>query len=478
MGERMRSTDIKTRVLPSLVAGTGRRPIDLPHLFAGAPAGSPDVARRQALSLAGQFLRFERPGSPGRLVSDPVVRDERRILPDALRRPLIRLLTISKASEPIALAIAAAIDRLNLRLHPFDLPRLSSFVETWAPYLGPSAEQWTLSQTESAPIANSFYGEEHLDDKTWHLAAPRRKVEYINRRRREDAGAARDLVAATWAQQDPDLRIKLLTIFEISLSSDDQSFLEERLKERSPRVKALAGRLLGRLGSAYENPALAQCMERIRREEKGVLRKRVALALELPANVKENAAPSWIRELFSDVGWIEFARGLKMTETEVIEASAKSSDLLLGLAWMATMDARFDLLETVCQHYPEVWERMSAGGRLDLAHLSREKRAQWAESLTRPVCKKPPMDYIAWKWLHATVQGTLPAELMKGMLRSGWRTELEDRQKAKPDWPELLAASAPPELRDDLREQLRDVDPTLTANAISLMEVLDNMERF
>lgn len=473
----MRSAVIKTRVLPNLIAGTGRSPIDLHRVFDGTPAGSADTATRRALSFAGQLLRFEKPASPGNLKPDPVVRDERRILPEKLRRPLIRLLTTSKASEHIVLAIAAAMDRLNLRLHPFDIPKLSSFVETWAVYLGTSAEQWATRQGESAPAASSFYGEEALDDKTWHLAAPRRRVQYIDQRRREDPAAARELVAAAWAQQDPEARLKLLTIFEIGLSSTDQGFLEERVKDRSPRVKALAGRLLGRLGSSYENPALAQCMERIRREEKGVLRKRVALVLELPANVKEHTAPTWIRELFSDVSWQEFARGLQIAEADVIEAGAKSPDLLLGLAWMATLDGRFDLLEKVCQRSPETWERMSASGRLDLTHLSREKRTQWAQSLTQAQSAKPPHDYVAWSWLHTTIRGPLPTKLMEGMLRSDWSAGLEDKQKAKPDWPELLAACAAPELRERLRKQLGDIDPTLTANALSLMEILDNMER-
>ena len=274
------------------------------------------------------------------------------------------------------------------------------------------------------------------------------------------------------------MRIKLLMTFETGLSSADQLFLEERLKDRSPRVKALAGRLLGRLGSSYENPALAECMERIRREEKGVLRKRATLGLQLPANVKESAAPGWIRELFSDVGWEQFARGLQMTEADVIEASAKSPDLLLGLAWMATLEVRLDLLDTICQRSPEIWERMSVSGRLDLSHLSPDKRTLWARSLARSQFAKPSHDYPAWNWLHTTVQGPLPADLIEGMLRSDWRAELGDRQKERPDWPELLAACSPPEQRERLRKQLGDVDPTLTANALSLMEILDNMERF
>jgi hypothetical protein len=470
----MTAAEFKARVLPSLLAGTGRRPI----AWEGAAAGDAAKAPLQALSLTGQALRFERPPAPESYAAPALVRDERRMVADGVRRPLIRLLTTAKATADLELAVAYALDRLQLRLHPFDMPRLDGFVRSHAEQLGATAEYWALRKSDAgAPTASYFFGED-LDDANWSAATPRRRALYIEERRRRDADAARGLVETAWGQQDPDARVKLLAALETGLGPPDQAFLEGLAKDRSPRVQAAAARMLSRqFNSEHENPALRLCMERIKRTESGVLRKRVVLALELPANVKEAAAPAWIRGLFADVGWGEFARTLKMTEGEVIEAGKKDANLLLGLAWTATQDARMDLLNAVCEALPDAWERMSGGGAVELEHFSREQRLQCAEALTRTVSAKPPMNYPMWSWLHRAVEGALPAGLMQGMLRSKWAEVLEEKAHSGPHWPEMLAACCPAQVRPALREQLRDIDPALTATAISWMDILDTLEK-
>jgi hypothetical protein len=264
------------------------------------------------------------------------------------------------------------------------------------------------------------------------------------------------------------------------LTSADQSFLEELQKDRAPRVRALAQRLLCRLpGTAGEHPALRNCVERVRRTETGLLRKRVVLTLELPATVKEMTARSWIRETFAEVSLDELGRSLAMSELEIIEAAGKDQNLLLGLVVMATQDRRFDLLDKIVGlYFADAWEQMSLSGPLDLSDWTAEERMRWAAILTRPYIAKPPTEYAAWSWLHKTLKAAAPEALMQGVVRSAnWLSELPQEKKCGPEWTEVLTACCPRSQRNALRAQFAALDAPLTATALALMDVLDTMEK-
>ena len=236
----------------------------------------------------------------------------------------MRLLTVRRATEDAALAIAWAFDRLRLRPHPFDLPKLADFVRAHAEYLEATARYWAIRQDGADAPQPDFFGRDALDDTTWSSAPLGQRVRFIEDRRRQDAAAARTLLKTVWAQESADARVRLLMAFRTGLTSADESFLEELQKDRAPRVRALAQRFLCRLpGTAGEHPALRTCAERIRRSEKGLLRTRVVLTLELPATVKEMTASSWIRETFAEVSLDELGRSLAMSELEIIEAAGK-----------------------------------------------------------------------------------------------------------------------------------------------------------
>jgi hypothetical protein len=307
-----------------------------------------------------------------------------------------------------------------------------------------------------------------------------RRARFIEEQRRHDAGAARNLVESVWAQQDADARVNLLMALRTGLSSADQNFLETLEKDRAPRVRSLAQRILSRLpGAVGENPALRACVERIRRSETGLIKKRSVLTIELPATVKDNMVRSWIRETFAEVSCDELASSLGMSESEMIEAAGKDQNLLLGLTWMATQDARLDLLEAmVGEHLSDAWEQMSLSGPLDLGLMSAEQRMQWAEVLTRPYWAKPPAQFAAWSWLHRVLRGPVPEQLMEAVVRSpNWLNQLLEGDKSGPEWPEVLAACCPNTQRGHLRRQLGTVDPSLTRTAIPLMDILDTLEK-
>jgi len=475
MDKRLTPALLKSRVLPALLAGANRRSMELDTLF-GADAEQP---RLRALSLTGQALRFERPSGPEDFLVESEIRDDRRIIPDEMRRPLIRLLTLSKATPPVAAAIAWAMDKAQLRLHPFDQPKLDTFIRAHAEHLGSTAEQWATRRADVSTAPVYFFAEDELDDNNWHTVQLRHRARYIEERRKLDPDAARALVETAWPQQDAEARVRLLMAFQTDLGVADQAFLVSLEKDRSPRVRSMALQLLSRLpNSTYDNPALRQLMERIQRSESGIFRKKPVLTLELPATVKEQAAPFWIQEMVASISLHELTRTLSLGGEELIDASKKDRNLLFALAWMATQDRRFDLLSAIAAEHEELWEKMSLVNEIDLEHLSRAERELWATALTKPAWSKPPKEIAKWTWLHTAIKGPVPAGLMDGMLRSRWTEDLAEAAKARPDLPEMLAACCPASLRTKLREQLGTLDPSLTVNAFSLLDILDTMERF
>jgi len=91
----MNLTDLRARVLPSLITGTSRHALPRDLIRPCDPASDGVL---EMLSLVGQALRFERPPTPESFAIEPEIRDERKILADSLRRPLIRCLAAKNAT--------------------------------------------------------------------------------------------------------------------------------------------------------------------------------------------------------------------------------------------------------------------------------------------------------------------------------------------------------------------------------------------
>lgn len=466
----MKSAAFAKGALPALLKGTARQPLMGGEGFSGGQ----NVAL-SALSLAGQWLRFERPAAPAAFAVEPRIEDRRRLLPDELRRPMLRLLKGRMGTDHVAMAVARALDEKGMRPHPFDLPQLDVFVRSYAERLGATAEHWKARQSKSVEVA-SAYDEEALHDANWAEAPLGKRVEYLMARRRADAVGARMLLEAAWPQQNADARFRLLQGMQDGLSESDVGFLESQAKDRAPRVRQLARRMLGRLGAVDENPAVAACLERIRREQTGVLRKRAALRLELPANVKEQAAPGWIRETFAEVSPEELARKLELDVREMVEAAAKDRYLLLALALMATVNQRLDLLAATVAHLSDAWQLLCATGLDELGAMPREERLEWAEILIRPYGRKLHVEYGAWDWLHRMLDGPAPAALLEAVFDSAWLEDGEGSTRRTVQWMEVTAALCPAEQRGEWKLRIAGFEPPVTASAIQLLEFLDALE--
>jgi hypothetical protein len=466
----MNWTTLHAKVLPSLFGGTSRHPLPGEWIRTSSPSSNGAL---EMLSLMGQALRFERPSTPDSFIVEPETRDDRKIVGERLRRPLIRVLTAKNATEHPARALARAFDRLRLRPHPFDLPLIDDFVRSNAEKLGPTAQHWADRQKPEAKT-QSYFDPELLDESNWAQATASRRAAYLEQRRRIDADAARVLVESIWGHEDADARFRLLQVFQTSLSMADQPFLSSLEKDRAPRVRALAARFLARLGASSKNPAFDACMERIKQSQSGLLRKRTTLQLELPANVKDQDASRWILQTFTEVSFGELAGALKISEKELIEAAAKDEPLLLALALIATNERRLDLLELVIVNLPNAWERMFEAGLDTLGTMTESERQRWAEIVVHPYRKNTPTTYLLWDWLHRITDLEAPPPVMSIVLHAKLLMKVSEQGSAP--WFELIAAICPASQRLELREQLTKFDQSQTNTPLALLEILDGME--
>jgi len=471
---------LRLQAYPALLAGTGRQPLGFRGDLAELAQDDATIATLTALSLTAQALRFERPLAPPNFALEPVVQDQRTILADRMRRPLLRLLNNRRPADDLALALAWAFDRYKVRPHPFDLPKMDAFVRAHAEYLGTLAQHWAQQRDDAPAQPQGYFMADEMDETTWTRGLPGLRARFIAERRRQDPTAARALVEAVWAQENADMRVRLLAALETGLHADDQLFLESLGKDRAPRVRALAQRFLARItGRRGEHPALAACLERIKRTTTGLLKKRVVLALELPATVKEHEVKAWIRETFAEVSLEELARALQLTETQLVEATEKDANLSLALALMAAQDRQYDFLDTLTNgQLSDAWEQLSQFGTFDLGMIAADERSRFAEVLIAPYGGKLPLSYSAWSWLHRILEGPAPAPLMEAVLRSPrWLTQLLEESKLGAEWMEILAALCPSSHRARLRTMMATFDAALTLTALPLLDILDSLEK-
>lgn len=468
----MNSNMLHAKVLPALLGGTSRHP--LPGELIHSSNRSSDCSLTM-LSLTGQALRFERPSPPGSFIVEPEIKDDRKIIADPLRRPMVRLLTAKNATEHPSRALARAFDRLRLRPHPFDLPLIDAFVRSNAEKLGPTAQHWADRQKADSGT-QSYFDPELVNDSNWVQASLSRRATYLEQRRREDADAARALVESAWAQEDADARFRLLQAFQTGLSAADQLFLSTLEKDRAPRVRALAERFLARLGAGTQNPALAACLERIKQKQSGLLRKRAALQLELPANVEDQAASRWILQTFTDVALTELAGAFKITEKELIASAGKDDGLLLALALMATNERSLDLLELVVANLPNAWERLLEGGLDTLGTMMESERQRWEEIIVHPYRKDLPTTWFLWDWLHRITDTEASPSLMSMLLDAKLLIKVPEQERGSPNWLEMMAAICPAAQRQELRKQLAEFDQAQTIIPFALLDILNGME--
>jgi hypothetical protein len=466
----MNADELKSRILPVLLSGTRR---DTGQNF--APGSDREHSVLNALSLAGQALRFTRPSVPNEFAVEHWPRDERRILPDRLRPAILRLL--DRSTDDTARALAFAFDKRKLRPHPFDLPKLDGFARRYVDRLGATAQYWVQRET-SAQVARSYFEADELTADNWTESSLRPRVLFLKALRKQDPEAAQKLLEKSWSGEDPDSRVQLLSTLQLNLSHQDKPFLESIQKDRAPRVRALVQRMLAVIsGSSGENPALAACMERIQKSKAGLLKKRNALKLELPVTVKELEVNRWIQEQFVDVTFDSLALACEMSAHQVVEAAEKDNNLLFGLAMMASREKRFDLLDAITDELPDTWGRMSELAADDDLEKDDRELAAWVSALVKPKKWLPEVPFPAWSWLHRQIEGTLPVGIMREVLSSkAWTEQLDSDKKGGTEFVQVICALSPPELRGTIRAQLEPFEADRKDKGWMLLDILDELE--
>ena len=428
-----------------------------------------------ALSLAGQSLRFDRPAVPSEFAVEHWPRDDRPIIPNRLRRPILRLL--DRSTDDTARALALALERRKLRPHPFDLPMLDSFVRRYADRLGATAQFWVQKEAPAQQIRGYFDADE-LSAENWTEASPRSRARFLRDLRKQDANAARKLLEQSWSRENPDSRVQLLSILHTGLSQEDRQFLESIQKDRAPRVRAIAHRLLMALADPTgENPALAACLGRIQRSKAGMLKRRNILKLEMPANVKEHEANRWIQEQFADVTLEQLARGCEMPERELVQAAEEDQNLLFALTLIASREKNIDLLDEITDELPDAWGRMSELTWEEDVERERKEINSWSAALIKPKKWVPAVPFPAWSWLHRQIEGPLPADILRGILASrAWTEQIEPEKKGGSELVQVICALCPPELREAIRAQLEPLEIDRKEKGWTLLEILDELE--
>ncbi|MEZ5538203.1 MAG: DUF5691 domain-containing protein [Thiolinea sp.] len=138
---------------------------------------------------------------------------------------------------------------------------------------------------------------EQQNDSVWEEGNPAQRSEYLHHLRSEQPAAARELLQAVWKQEAAQVRQDFLQILRTKLGTDDETWLESCLDDRSKGVRQLAAELLGALADS----AFSQRMQTLLngwlevQAKSGLLNKlggKKTLQIDLP----ENWDKSWQRD--------------------------------------------------------------------------------------------------------------------------------------------------------------------------------------
>ena len=412
-------------IIDALMQGTARRPLQPSgELGEGMSPGDTDVPLR-LLALAVQARAFALPAMPLQFDEAAQAPDSRPLVPETLRPLILRLVT-GKGNPPddvAAAALAQAIARSGFRLHPFDIPRLAAFVGKNAETLGNRSDGGATAGSAGGSAWESW---ETLDAANWMLATPARKAAFIAELRAREPAAARDLVAAQLPLEKADVRLRLIDALATGLGIDDLPLLESLAGDRAPTVKQAVTRLLARLpGTGAAETQTAELLSRIRRGSTGLLRKRVTLDLQLPANVKSPAAATdWLAANFGAVGSTALSDALGLPPELMLEAARDDGKLVRGIAFSACSERDWVLLGTIARdHAPNIWAEFLQPGLAAFGLTTVGERTQWAGA-TIPTRLDParfPAHAVAL--LNTAMGGPLPLAQARAIFAAASRSQ-------------------------------------------------------
>ena len=185
-----------------------------------------------------------------------------QLLPEALERLQAAHLRIPYELLPQLLRYGTEHRQIRAALIPVIGERgrwLSQFNTSWA------WVQQFLPETSRELPADA--------ETIWQEGTTGQRSEILRRLRAVDAAKARAWLAAVWKQEKAEVRNALLAALEVSLSAEDEIFLDTALDDRSATVKASVAALLARIPGSALSQRMQKRADMILSFEKGILKK-------------------------------------------------------------------------------------------------------------------------------------------------------------------------------------------------------------
>lgn len=274
------------------LVGTARRPVPaLPAALgvAGRTDARPEEAALDSAALGGMLRRAGAVPDRHRTAPAPAPPDE---LPEAPARA-VQLLDLMLNQPPAGAentelllghwfrAAHEADRRVPHRLLPKVLDAATRFPglrDDAAPVLDSRGRWLAAHQADWHWAATLRETPTHVDVHAWSLMSPSERVERLAAARTAEPAAARDLIRATWAEDNARDRAAHLGTLVRGLGPEDELLLEMALDDRAASVRDLAVDLLDALpGSARA----ARMAERLRPlvQSSGLLGRRLEISL-------------------------------------------------------------------------------------------------------------------------------------------------------------------------------------------------------
>jgi Family of unknown function (DUF5691) len=255
-----------TELVDAALVGTGRATV--PAVGGGLAGLAADRADEpvRLLDLAAAYSRARRAGyRPARAedaaAPEPATEDLRPAVSRAARTRLRDLIAESRTDLVIEWLrlLAAAGRRPPDVLQPVLLAMATEsrrVREVLTPVLGPLA-RWLAAANPAWSWAEADHGATPAPDNvSWTTATRTQRRELLDRMRRSDPAAARELAASTWSADSYQDRTAFVATLATGLSPADEPLLNQALADRRAEVRRAAADLLARLpGSAYAERA-------------------------------------------------------------------------------------------------------------------------------------------------------------------------------------------------------------------------------
>lgn len=455
-------------ILAAMMQGSARRPLDPSGILGeGCDPSDPATAPR-LLALAVQATSFDPPVPPASFDEQGQRIDPASIVPESSRALILRLVSgkNSPADDIAAAALAHTIGGLRLKLHPFDRTKLSSFAAKHADALGIDSSASEADYWSSAQI---------LDTSNWAQASTAMKAQFIADLRAEDPAAARELVEAQLPLEKAPVRVRLIDALATGLSEADLPLLETLAKDRAPTVKQAVTRLLARLpGTGAAAEQVEELSSRITQRTAGFLRKRTALELQLPANLRsETAIMEWLVNNFSAVSSRALAGAFGMEPTAMLDAARDDGRLLTGFAYAACAERDWALLGEIARnHRSGIWKAFLQPGLAAFGLTTAAEKREWIAAAMPRMLEARDVATHELQMLYNALGGPLPLAHARGIHKIAHRI-----MPASPEALTAAVALTPPEGLAEYARALDAISPDQNRRARLLAKTLISLNQ-